>query len=1194
MARIASVQIAGYYPTPRELLPSCASIFRWRERQKTYRPLSLLDPCAGDGEAIATLRDEWCQISGLGASRLQITGNELEGERARALRDRLGVSDTALEGDAFHLHWGEGSARATLLFLNPPYDADPHERRLEQKFLRRFTGAIHRGEGYLLYLVPAPTLGVSAGFLARNFLDLKVWRFPDPHFEHFRQVLVAGRRSPAPLDQSGIESTLAAWGADPGSLPVLPDLCPDPYEVELREETSYPLYLSHKRIDLRQALERFRPFEGSPTGVDLDADELLGARFQTAVPPKPAHIALALSSGMFNGHRLEPNDPDRDPPILAKGRFERELVEVAERRNKDGDLTGTVEIQQPRLRLTLLRLDTYRYATLEPGVVPTGSDELSEWNAADLIERYDRSLARLLARQFPPLHDPADPAQRLALPRLARRPFNIQSEAVQAMLKLLATGQNPFLVAEVGTGKTTMALFVAAALSPAHREATLCELARLGLRTDALPTVRRTLVLCPPHLLKSWTDEIAAVLPEARVVWLRTLSDLDKDADFYLLSRESAKLGHAYRGLAGRCPRCAAPIETSASKNASGRLRCQARRQRPSNRFAELAEILAGHLAGTFPNHPLVGAKVRSPILRRRLERDPRPLDPRNLRFFHRRVLSELAEALEVGSGDLYELLGAVSTLAHLVDDVYATASKLRDLAAARETPSYAVSCCRDAAERLCETASSSEKPPQERLLQIFERFCAQASWTVEGTCDEPLYEASPRPRRYPLAQRILHRRYRSKFNLLVADEAHEYANSRSAQTHALHRLASLSGVPAILLTGSLMSGYASSLFPSFWLLSPRFREEFERDEKRAFVRRYGYRKFFVSAEEKASKPSRFGAHSDRRIDGRIHDLGEAPGILPTFLMRHLLPTSVLVHKSELDEELPSKDELSVAIGSGDEPRDDELLAEHDRIKRLLLGRISQDRFVAGRSGKLLGALLELPSYLDRASEDQGEFRVAYPENVGGEVLTIAQSFPVDYRTPKERWLIEELRNRLAADEKVLVFLRHTGSAALPRRLLQLLETEVTDRAVWLDAQRVPAKKRHGWIDRHVLEPAVKVLLVNPDAVRTGLNNLVSFTTAIWYEPTYSAFTYRQANGRIHRIGQTRPVTILAPYYPGTAQEVAIDLVARKVTASLQVDGLDLQAALEAAGASESSTASIASAMQLGEAVYRALTRHAA
>jgi hypothetical protein len=48
--------------------------------------------------------------------------------------------------------------------------------------------------------------------------------------------------------------------------------------------------------------------------------------------------------------------------------------------------------------------------------------------------------------------------------------------------------------------------------------------------------------------------------------------------------------------------------------------------------------------------------------------------------------------------------------------------------------------------------------------------------------------------------------------------------------------------------------------------------------------------------------------------------------------------------------------------------------------------------------------------------------------------------------------------------------------------------------------------------------------------------------------------------------------------------------VAKKFSASLQVDRLDLQAALEATGASEEETGAVATAMSLGEAVYRVLT----
>ena len=176
--------------------------------------------------------------------------------------------------------------------------------------------------------------------------------------------------------------------------------------------------------------------------------------------------------------------------------------------------------------------------------------------------------------------------------------------------------------------------------------------------------------------------------------------------------------------------------------------------------------------------------------------------------------------------------------------------------------------------------------------------------------------------------------------------------------------------------------------------------------------------------------------------------------------------------------------------------------------------------------------------------------------------------------------------------EKVLVFLRHTGTPELPARLLRILRP-IAPSITWLDAAKVPTAKREAWIDQHVLQKDVQVLLVNPNAVRTGLNNLVSFSHALWYEMDLSTTTYRQANGRLHRIGQTRPVHIATPYYAGTAQEILLDLIAKKTTASLQVDGLDLQAALEAAGASAEETSALSTALSLGQAVHRALTEGA-
>ena len=84
----------------------------------------------------------------------------------------------------------------------------------------------------------------------------------------------------------------------------------------------------------------------------------------------------------------------------------------------------------------------------------------------------------------------------------------------------------------------------------------------------------------------------------------------------------------------------------------------------------------------------------------------------------------------------------------------------------------------------------------------------------------------------------------------------------------------------------------------------------------------------------------------------------------------------------------------------------------------------------------------------------------------------------------------------------------------------------------------------------------------------------------------YDARVVRQANGRLHRIGQTLDVLIEVPYYPNTVQKTALDLVARKISASEQVDGLSIEGALESAGAGEDQDDSSQAALGIGQAIY--------
>ncbi len=80
----------------------------------------------------------------------------------------------------------------------------------------------------------------------------------------------------------------------------------------------------------------------------------------------------------------------------------------------------------------------------------------------------------------------------------------------------------------------------------------------------------------------------------------------------------------------------------------------------------------------------------------------------------------------------------------------------------------------------------------------------------------------------------------------------------------------------------------------------------------------------------------------------------------------------------------------------------------------------------------------------------------------------------------------------------------------------------------------------------------------------------------------------RQANGRFHRIGQNSDVIIEVPYYAATVQKTALDLVARKVSSSVQVDGLSIEGSLESAGAGDGDDEANQAAMGMGKAIYEA------
>ena len=1342
MARPESVALGGYYKTPPHVTQLIAGLVNpdyahqgavvdtgYGRVFTRYGSYILVDPCAGDGEAIVDLGrawfgDDWRSSH---APECKVYTCELEKGRAQSCKSRLNaisyaLSSNALHGDAFRVTWGD-DPNADVLYLNPPYDHDDDYGRLEQRFLDRFTTILKPADGILLFVVPYYALAASDTHLASEYDSLSCYRFPDPDYAAYKQVVLVARRAAAPRQEPSpiLLAQVQQWADDPFSMPILNAAMPP--VVALSGDASAYAGLSRWKVqplDAAAAYAMSQPWViGSDkklttirgVGLDVDVPDMIGAVFPVAMPPRPAHVAVALASGLVNGREVHPDDPASNlPPLVVKGVFLREYHTVEERKNKDGEITSVIMVQQPRLTVSVLDTVKWEYHDLKDGSDPSGATAVADMNVADLLTHYGLSLARIMHEQCPPLFDPAQPP--MPLPPFGLKPFRAQAQAIEAALRMLfATqrpfaGENPFILGEVGTGKTLISLVVAAMLTPAHIDQTRAAMRAAGLTRRVKP-VRRVLVVCPPHLLDGWREQVNLILPGARVRILARVSDVDAAAadaaaaepgdpgdgrpgsglTVLVLSREMAKLGHAW-GIGAHgdthptCPTCGGALVESAEKSASAHLWCERAPRRAVNAWARLAEQLAARLvflpevkvngrylarygrklAGFISQQEDTRA-AQTAVYAARMGSESSGMASSFIGRLSGQILALARQALIDGADDTGERLEAVAAcfmamghperdalLLAAVRELYETAvahnrltseirlalhglllivhetssqaqtnlildlrqldpkadwlgldGELRRLRYEREGKSTSYMHARQyiyAHGGTIRVGADWRKDEQVVLgtpkagLALLRQLQALGKTRKERPCHTPLFAAIPQPRRVALADYIK-AKHPSLFDLLIVDEAHEYAHDGSAQERAAHRLVEM-GKPVLVLTGTSNNGYASSLFMNMWSLSRSFRDEFPRDGVGQFVTRYGYRKVRAEPKDDGRTLNHIGVVSDRVETGEgllLRKIGEAPGVMPLFILKHLLPIGVSIHKDDLDVDLPPLIETPVPLEAPDDVAD-----KYRAMRKTLTDRIMSDlRNDKDRAGKLWGALAQLPSYLDRCHDDTGNvdyengrrFEIRYPASVGGGLVATADPIPADLLLDKETWVLDKTAEELDNGRPVTLLVWHTGSG-LAERYLRLAQARFgKKRVALLDASRVQAVKRQAWIDRQI-KNGVKVLISNPRAIETGLNNLVYFSTAIWVQnPNCSSITYNQANGRFHRPGQKADeVRVFVPYYQDTTQEIQHLLLGHKVQASRQTDGLDISSALIAAGAVAQDATD---AMAIGKAIYQML-----
>lgn len=1211
MARLESQAVAGYFPTPERMVRLIADHLKPEDESE----VRVCDPCAGDGAAVFLL----CTLLGV---RTSVYACELEQGRYEVLvqsnneHQGWNYRERMLHGDAFRVMFEQ--PWCGLLYLNPPYDTDPEHGRLEQRFLERFHGVLVEG-GVLAFVVPHYALTASAELLALDYDELECYRFPEPEVSAYKQVVLFARRVDSRFEPDRkLLRKIERW-ASPEGFAVLPELgeSPKPIRVPSGE------YIATKNwqmrpIDMAALLAKARPWCTSSRGGQLEklsgvlpelgVDELMFRRFPVATAPRPAHIAAGIASGLFNGCRVRAKKRGL-PDLLVKGVFEREYVTVEEKTDRGGMTSSVVQVQQPKLVVVVLDLSSGRYHELKPGALleftqgnGTESATLEGMSLEGLLEHYGPDLLRVMNEQCPVIYNPERDRAGLPLAPLVRELFDAQADAARAILKLLGgasakpyqrRGKAAILLGEIGVGKTSVVLSVASSFA------------------------RRVLVMCPPHLLDSWTNETHAVVPGAQV---RVLSTVDHVDDFAaeqyegvlvgVLSREAAKLGHGYVSVRKACPSCGARVPKGNYGRSRGR--CQARPLRARDALARAAVTLAQRLAPCAPDDERVIAMLPGRLMRRMLvryrkreQRKPWPgFDPRWVSDALVDALGALSNKPETAS----KLLGMLLLADYDPERIHTFGTQLRQAknsdwrltqlgasCALLLPPGELQESLRDGSfewmwkqvesedgytrsvfgevhnlperEPRLPTINKAEPGSLELALLVLAKLMTLGDLVLGTECDEPLHQAVPEPRRYPLA-RYIARRHPKAFDLLVLDEAHEYSTSGdSAQSHAAQRLAVL-GMPIIEMTGSVMNGYAKSLFTTFQIVSPSFREEFKRSEVQRFVDRYGYRKRVLTDRDKETRAVvEFGSHTDRVVRSE-REACDAPGVLPLFIFRHLLACSVTLHKADLSLQLPPCRQFNEAVDPG--PK---LLRAYRALESQLAHRIRTDMFVEGRSGKLFGQLSELPSYLDRATADVGNregggpYIVDYPESCGSERVAVGECFPATTILPKEKWVLDKVAAELDEGRNVMVFTWHTE---LLLRLKRVLERRFKIEAPVLHADKVPTHKRQAWIDREIVAKGRRLMVANPVTVQTGLNNLVHFNTEVWHEnPACNPIAFRQPIGRVDRIGAKKETRIFVPYYAGTLQQAMHSLLMRKVAVSIATDGLDPESVLIASGGSE-------------------------
>ena len=383
-------------------------------------------------------------------------------------------------------------------------------------------------------------------------------------------------------------------------------------------------------------------------------------------------------------------------------------------------------------------------------------------------------------------------------------------------------------------------------------------------------------------------------------------------------------------------------------------------------------------------------------------------------------------------------------------------------------------------------------------------------------------------PKKYPVAQYI-YERMNGLFDYLILDEMHQLM-SNSLQGHAAHLLMK-AAKHCLLLTGTLLNGYASNIFYTLFRVCPNVmvQEGFRYEDEMEFARLFG-----VTSKESTFEVSR-GRSGNRVGSAREKEL---PGVSPLIFTKFLLNITAFIALDQMTEGLPDYEEIPVAI-----EMDGATASGYNTIKDFFRQRCGG---MQGQTKKIMSSMIKLMTQYPDAPHCKRFVTNPDTNEVEFESTPLEKSI-----RNKEQRLLEIIQEKIACGEKVLVYYNTINTTDLGDHLTAFLLSEDI-KAFELKAS-VKAEKRMEFITKEVNKGA-QVMITNPALVETGLD-LLDFTTIIFFQIGYNLSTMRQASRRSWRLSQTKDIQVYFFYYTGTIQEQAMALMATKLQAAQTIEG---------------------------------------